>query len=169
MHWTTLAADYQVQVREKKRQEGRARPGVAAFTRYDVVVDGQVHPAQWKRHAILLAVKGIFGHGISPDDIAKVIEETGKRGLFKVVQEATKDPERFRTLAAEGGQYDDRRWHTGDLLVYKGKTYALTKKWGGGRWFKAMELLKERFPDVGLQWSPCSSAPESVRVDPPSR
>ena len=163
------AADYQVQVREKKRQERRARQGGADFTRYDVVVDGQGHPAQWKRNAILLAVKGIFGHGISPDDIAKVIEETGKRGLFKVVQEATKDPERFRTLAAEGGQYDDRRWHTGDLLVYKGKTYALTTNWGGRRWFKAMELLKERFPDVGLQWSPCSSAPESVRVDPPSR
>ena len=161
------ATEYQVQVREKKRQERKARQGSADFTRYNVVVDDQVHPAQWKRNAILLAVKGIWGHGVSPDDIAKVIEETGKGGLFKVVPEATKDPERFRTLAvvvttAEGRQYKDSRWHTdtGDLLVYKGKTYALTNQWGRRKWLKAMELLQERFPDVGLQWSPCLSAPD---------
>ena len=69
------ATEYQVQVREKKRQERKARQGSADFTRYDVVVDDQVHLAQWKRNAILLAVKGIFGHGISPDDIAEIIEE----------------------------------------------------------------------------------------------
>ena len=54
------AADYQVQVREKKRQERRARQGGADFTRYDVVVDGQVHPAQWKRKRDPACREGYF-------------------------------------------------------------------------------------------------------------
>ena len=154
------AADYQVQVREKKRQERKARQSTIDFTRYDVVVDGHTSTAQWKRNAILLVVKGIASHGVSPEEITQVLQPIKGRRLFKVVPEETDDSERFRTLAAEataaeGRQYADNRWHTnqGDLLVHKGQTYALTNQWGR-RWLEAMELLKERFPRVELGWEP---------------
>ena len=142
------AADYQVQVREKKRQERKVRRGTTDFTRYDVVVDGHTSTdftrydvvvdghtstAQWKRNAILLVVKGIVSHGVSPEEITQVLQPIKGRQLFKVVLEETEDPERFRNLAtkasaAKGRGYDDRRWHTsgqGELLVHEGQTYAL--------------------------------------------
>ena len=156
------AADYQVQVREKKRQERKARHSTSDFTRYDVVVDGRSFPAQWKRNAILLVVKGIVSHGVAPEEIKNVLQPVKGRRLFTVVPEETADPERFRSLAgevteAQGRQYNDRRWHTheGDLLVHDGQTYALTNQWGK-KWLEAMELLKERFPQVGLRWEPTS-------------
>ena len=158
------AADYQVQVRDKKRQERKGRRGtIADFTRYDVVVDGHTSMAQWKRNAILLVVKGIASHGVSPEKIAQVLQPLKGHRLFKVIQEGTEDPERFRNLAteasaAEGKRYDDGRWHTAqnDLLVHEGQTYALTNQWGKS-WLEAMKLLKERFPQVELRWE------ESVR------
>ena len=172
------AADYQVQVREKKRQERKVRRGTTDFTRYDVVVDGHTSTdftrydvvvdghtstAQWKRNAILLVVKGIVSHGVSPEEITQVLQPIKGRQLFKVVLEETEDPERFRNLAtkasaAKGRGYDDRRWHTGqgELLVHEGQTYALTNQWGKS-WLDAMKLLKKRFPQVELRWE------ESVR------
>ena len=158
------SADYQVQVREKKRQERKGRQGTTDFTRYDVVVDDHTSKAQWKRNAILLVVKGIVSHGVSPEEITQVLQPIKSRRLFKFVLEETEDPKRFRNLAteasaAEGRGYDDRRWHTaqGDLLVHEGQTYALTNQWGK-RWLEAMKLLKERFPQVELRWE------ESVRL-----
>ena len=149
------AADYQVQVRDKKRQERKGRRGpIADFTRYDVVVDGHTSTAQAKRNAILLVVKGIASHGISPEEITQVLQPTKRNLLFKVVPKETKDPERFRNLATEVSRgYDDTRWHTaqGDLLVHEGQTYALTNEWGK-RWLEDMKLLKERFPQVELRW-----------------
>ena len=157
------SADYQVQVREKKRQERKGHQGTIDFTRYDLVVDGHTSTAQWKRNAILLVVKGIVSHGVSPEEITQVLQPIKGHRLFKVVLEETEDPERFRSLAtkvsaAKGQSYDDRRWHTaqGDLLVHEGQTYALTNQWGK-RWLDAMKLLKERFPQVELHWE------ESVR------
>lgn len=156
------AADYQVQVREKMRRERKARGSTIDFTRYDVVVNDRSFPAQWKRNAILLAVKGIVSHGIAPELIKKVLQPVKGQRLFTVVPEETADPERFRALAveitaADGRQFDDRRWHTheGDLLVHDGHTYALTNQWGK-RWLEAMEMLKQRFPQVELRWEPTS-------------
>ena len=77
-----------------------------------------------------------------------------------MVDGETHDVEKFRELAtadaASGGRsYDDRRWHTrdGDLIAYDGKTYALSNQWGR-RWPRAMELLKERHPELHLEWIP---------------
>ena len=99
----------------------------------------------------------------APEEIKNVLQPVKGRRLFTVVPEETADPERFRSLAgevteAQGRQYNDRRWHTheGDLLVHDGQTYALTNQWGK-KWLEAMELLKERFPQVGLRWEPTSS------------
>ena len=146
------------------RQERKGRRGtIADFTRYDVVVDGHIYKDQWKRNAILLVVKGIASHGVSPEEIAQVMRPLKGQRLFKVIQEETEDTEQFRNLAtrasaAKGRGYDDRRWHTAqdDLLVHEGQTYALTNQWGK-RWLDAMKLLKERFPQVELRWE------ESVR------
>jgi hypothetical protein len=33
------------------------------------------------------------------------------------------------------------------------KTYAFSNQWGGDGWLKAMELLKETYPQFGLAFS----------------
>ena len=158
------ATDYQVQVREKKRQERRARQSTIDFTRYDVTVDGQTHPVQWKRNAILVVVKAILEQGESPDAVAEAMQSVGRRKPFLVVPEATDDADEFGRLAsaaatARGRRYDERRWHTkpGDLLVFEGKTYALSNQWGA-RWPSVMQALKDRFADVDFTWTPSPTA-----------
>ena len=154
------AADYQVHVREKKRQERRARKSAADFTRYDIAVDGETYRNQWKRNAILIVVKRLCARGVSPEEITDVFAPVRSKRTWRVVEGETSDVERFRSLAAadaeaKGRRYDDRRWHTraGDLFTHKGRTYAFSNQWGR-TWPPAMELLRDRYPDLGLDWSP---------------
>ena len=156
-------ADYQVQVREKKRQERAARKSNADFTRYDVTVGGETHSDQWKRNAILLVVKGLHDTGAQPSEVRELFRTLGRGSAFLVVDKETEDIDEFRTLAsavleARGKTYDDRRWHTGpgDLMVSSGQTFALSNQWGQ-HWPKFMETLQQRYPQIGLEYSPTAT------------
>ena len=116
------AADYQVQVREKKRQERKVRRGTTDFTRYDVVVDGHTSTAQWKRNAILLVVKGIVSHGVSPEEITQVLQPIKGRQLFKVVLEETEDPERVQEPSHQSIRSERTRLRRPTLAYGPGRT-----------------------------------------------
>lgn len=157
------AADYQVKLREKKRRERNAKASGIDFTRYDVTIGGQTHPNQWKRNAILLVAKAACERGTTPEDFAQALAAIGRNRIWRVIDGEVNDVDKFKELAtssaANGGSpYDDRRWHTrdGDLIVHRGRTYALSNQWGR-RWPRAMELLKERFPELGLEWTPAAA------------
>ena len=160
------ATDYQVHVREKKRRERQTRNSNIDFTRYDITLSGKVYPAQWKRNAILLVVKHLCGKGVSPDEIAEVLFPVRGKRAWRSIDAETADAEEFKALAAadarsKGRRYDDRRWHTkdGDLVANQGRTYAFSNQWGS-RWPEAMELLKGRFPEIGLAWEPREAGPD---------
>ena len=153
-------ADYQVQVREKKRQEGVARKSNADFTRYDITINGETHLKQWKRNAILLIVKALHENKVNPHEVNELFRTLGRGNTFLIIDSETENVDEFKTLAADllehqGKSYNDRRWHTspGDLLISNGKTYALTKIWGQ-RWLKFMEVLQQDYPQIGLKYSP---------------
>ncbi len=83
----------------------------------------------------------------------------GKRS-WRTVEGEIRNVEEFNQRAAVdaeagGASYNPRRWHTdqGDLFVHDGKTYVFSNQWGRS-WPGAMELLKERYPDIGLEWIP---------------
>jgi hypothetical protein len=104
------AADYQVQLREKKRQEQQSRKSTVDFTRYDVTVDGEVFPGQWKRNAILIVVKGLVQRGKTPEEILKVLSPVRKGRIWRSVLSETSDPAQFRQLAeAEGREKQSLR------------------------------------------------------------
>ncbi|MCA9444452.1 MAG: hypothetical protein KC964_26940 [Candidatus Omnitrophica bacterium] len=156
------ATDYQVQVREKKRQERQARNVNIDYTRYDIILDGHNFHNQWKRNAILLVVKRLVQEGIMPSEIERILTPIKGNRIWKVVVGETSNPEEFKSWAiaeseANGKRYDDRRWHTneGDLFIQDGQTYAFTNQWGGS-WLEGMELLKEAFPQIDLNWTPAS-------------
>lgn len=155
------AADYQVKVREKKRKERGSRKGGPDFTRFDVVVGGKTYLNQWKRNAILLAVKPLCERGVAPEEIARGMGRSMTR-LWRSVDGEVTNPDEFHVLAAAdapnvGSKYNPRRYHTheGDLVTHDGRTYALTNQWGS-RWAEAMGELKKNFPELGLDWSPSS-------------
>src|SRR5690348_4871681 len=44
--------EYQVQIRDKVREEREARTSGVDFTRFDIRTEDEQHPAMWKRNAI---------------------------------------------------------------------------------------------------------------------
>lgn len=157
-------ANYQVQVREKKRQKLAARNSNADFTRYDVTVAGKTYRGQWKRNAILIVVKSLHSVGVAPADLHELFRSLGRGNTFNVVDQETDDVEEFKRLATElllqkGKIYNDRRWHTspGDLMISQGRTYSLTNQWGR-HWPKFMETLQQRYPQINLEYAPVTVA-----------
>ena len=61
---------------------------------------------------------------------------------------------------AAGKTHDAGRWFTADdeLIRYKGRTYTLTKMWGGEHWLSAMTSAKESYADQGISFSPSDGA-----------
>jgi hypothetical protein len=60
--------------------------------------------------------------------------------------------------AAGGLRFDPPRWYCeeGELFHANGKTYAFSKMWGGKHWHMAMNLLKEKYPQFKIEFSPTS-------------
>jgi hypothetical protein len=71
------------------------------------------------------------------------------------------DAHQFENLATEkamagGINYSSRRWFCEDdeLVHANGKTYAFSNQWGGPPWYRAMNLLKETYPQFEISFSP---------------
>ena len=156
------AADYQVQLKEKKRQEKKTKGSNADFTRYDININGESHQRLWKRNAILLIAKHLCNRGVSPEEIGHALHWREKRLWLSVVGEL--DAEEFMSLATadaarQGGTFDRRRWHCGNddaLIRAGGRTYALSNQWGK-RWQEAMDILKATFPQLEFEYRPTGS------------
>jgi hypothetical protein len=152
------AADYQVQIREKKVQERQARVSNADFTRYDVQIEGNRHEAQWKRNAIFLVCKRLCEQGVKPEEIATLFYWRTGRVWYSVdgIVDAAEFEVRAKHKGSSGGPtYNSVRWFCeGDDLVHAdGKTYAFSNQWGGEHWIEAMNSLKEKYPQFKIEFS----------------
>ncbi len=153
------AAEYQVQVREKKRKERQARTSGVDFTRFDIQIAGERHPAMWKRNAVFLICKKLCENGVNPDEIAALFDWRQNRVWYSV--DGNVDALRFQELASAkessgGPGFDHVRWFCddGDLIKANGKTYVFSNQWGGQSWHKAMDKLKEKYKETGIDFSP---------------
>jgi hypothetical protein len=150
--------EYQIQVREKVQKERQARTSNVDFTRFDVRIGDEFHPSMWKRNAISLLCRRVCEKGIDPNEIATAFDWRSNRVWCVVDGDA--DAAEFKRRAAEqaaaaGATFDHRRWSCDDdeLLHVRGKTYALSSQWGGEGWYKAMNLLKETYPQFKISFS----------------
>jgi hypothetical protein len=155
------AAEYQVQVREKARKEREARSGGADFTWFDVQIDGERHPMMWKRNANYLICKRLCDKGTNPDELAALFH--WRPGRVWCVVDGRVDSTEFERLASEmsssaGTSFDRRRWFCGEdeLIQANGKTYAFSNQRGGQNWHRAMELLKEKYKQLEIDFSAVS-------------
>jgi len=152
------AADYQVQIREKKVKERQARISNVDFTRYDIQIEGEKYESQWKRNAIFLVCKRLCERGIKPEEISALFEWRSNRVWYYVdgiVDDSTFNARATEKALLDGPSFSDRRWFcAGDELVHAdGKTYAFSNQWGGELWLKAMTRLKEKYPQLKIEFS----------------
>lgn len=154
------AATYQIQVREKAKQDRAVRTSGADFTRFDVRINDELHKSVWKRNALYLICKRLCESGVAPSDIGALF--TWRNNAWYVVDGVVDGPE-FERLAtqkeAEGGPtFDAARWfcESEELFQSNGKTYAFSKMWGGKNWHRAMNLLKDTYPGFRIDFSPTS-------------
>lgn len=153
------AADYQVQIREKREQERQARTSSARdFTRYDVLIEGEKYTSQWKRNAIFIVCKHLCDLGVNPEEIASLFNWRSNHVWFAVDGEF--DASAFEKRAAEraslaGSSFNTGRWmcEDGKLVQANGKTYAFSSQWGGVSWLRAMNLLKEKYTQFHIEFS----------------
>ncbi len=149
------AADYQVQIREKKQKERAARTAAKDFTKFDVFVNGQkIHQAQNKRWMMFHVISYILENGGTPEKIAEAIPWKGK-ALFKVFEEKL-NTEQVREAIMKndpGGKTPraERYFVDKDELFYlDGKTYALTNQWGTDA-VKSVKSLSEMFSGLKIE------------------
>lgn len=133
------AAEYQVQIREKARQERVAREISAGASRelakYDVTVNGAHYESLGKARAIHAVVQGLCAAGVAPDEIALAIRRLKSSPFYWVEGDLT--GEEFRAHAArkatqERRSFDTKRWflRDGELIYTQGRTYAFSTQWG---------------------------------------
>ena len=153
------AADFQFQVREKIRKERAARVSSTDFTRFDVRIGDDVFPSMWKRNAVFLICKRLCDTGTRPDEITALFDWRPNRVWYSV--DSMVDAPEFERQAVEktasgGPRFRRSSWfcEDGELVRADGKTYAFSKKWGGPNWHRAMEVLKEKYPQLRIDFSP---------------
>lgn len=153
------AAEYQVQVRQKARKEREARSSNIDFTRFNVRIAGKLIPNMWKRQAILAVCKHLCENGVEPEAIAAKLGWRSNRvwrGLPGNL--ASKEfVEAAQTQAQDGAwNFGAKRWFCEDdeLVHFNGSTYALSNQWGGSGWHKAMNILKDAYPDFQIEFTP---------------
>jgi hypothetical protein len=155
------AADYQVQIREKSRKEREARTSNVDFTRFNIQLDGQEHPAMWKRNAVFLICKRLCDRGVTPAEIIAIFHWRTNRVWYSV--DGNVDAAEFERLAlakasAGGPSFNTRRWfcEDGELVHSGGQTHAFSSQWGGPNWHRAMNALKEKYPELMIDFAPAS-------------
>ena len=149
------AADYQVQIREKRQKERAARTGARDFTKFDVFVNGQkIYQAQNKRRTMFHVISYILQHGGKPKKVAEAVPWKGKT-LFKVFEGELNTAQVYEAIMKNdpGGKKTraERYFIDKDELFYlDGKTYALTNQWGTDA-VKSVKSLSEMFSDLKIE------------------
>jgi hypothetical protein len=124
------AANYQIRIREKTREERQVREQSRDLTRYDLKIGDQIYRNLPKRRLAFHVIKEAVSRGAAPRTVLE-----GDRFWLVVSGEhdhdslmAAADSSREPNSSSQGF----RRFFTEDdeLMTYDGKTYALTKQWG---------------------------------------
>ena len=150
------AAEYQIQLRDKIRQERTARRDGRDLTKYDVILEDKRYERLPKRRAVFQIVKYLCDSGVNPDDIVNLFSWksnvfrhfAGKIDSDTYIVEFTKENE------AQGKKSKATRYFCNDdqLIYANDKTYALTKMWGRNT-VKALELLTKKWPDLSFKYT----------------
>jgi hypothetical protein len=161
------ASQYQVQVREKARQERAGRSGdTRDLTRYTVAVYGERFPALRKRRAVLRVVQSLCNHGIHPDDLVPHLEHRQpfvrtEGTLTSAAFEAWMDAENARGAGPRTRYFLTK---DEDLIHIDNATFALSKGWRTNT-VPSLRGLRDAFPEAAISFEPTSVEDEDDDAD----
>lgn len=142
------AGDYQVRLRRKDEQRERVTTDGRDFTRYHVVVDGQVLPDENKRHAVRTMVQQLIDRGVPASSIGAILS----RGRFRFIEGELTDEEAVTAaLRADDPRIDARRWFVEYPIPQDGRTWLLRRQWGRNT-EPTLIALSQAFPDVKVSF-----------------
>jgi hypothetical protein len=155
-------ADYIIRIQKKVEKERKSGQSSIDRTRFDVQIGAEVQRAMPKGRAILFICRYLCQHGVSPDEIAIVLDWRAKKVWYSL--DGDLDAGALRAKAADkiepgGPKFDPIRWFCKkdeELCYYGDKTYALSSQWGGDDWGKAMSLLRDHYEQFGITFEPAS-------------
>lgn len=143
------AADYQIRVGRKAAEQERRGTDNRDWTRYHIVVDGQVLPDENKRRAVRLMIEKLIERGVQAAAIGAALSP----GRFRPIEGEHHSEEEVQTALAE--QYpgvEVRRWFTEHAVVEDGRTWVVRRVWGRNT-EPTLTALRDAFPaaKVGFQ------------------
>lgn len=150
------ASEFQTKLREKTALVEADKKSGRDLTKYNVKVGDEYREGLPKRQALFEIIRFLCKEGVSPDDIATHCEKTPW-----LVFDGDLDAKQFEAAALkrfeEEGRAPDRldRFFLWDehLIRWQGRTYALTRMWGGTKFTKTLDNLRKAFPNK-FEYSP---------------
>lgn len=147
------ASDYQVRIREKKKEERESRKGRRAPAKFDLRIAGECYPALTRRQVMFQVVSEILSNGGTPQEVRDAVP--WRPGMLMEME---------GSLSAEQLQLHAKRFfcEEGEIFHFKGNTFVLSR-WWRGRTQEAVDSLAKRFPQLNVQIEPAASEPsESI-------
>lgn len=142
------AGDYQVRLRRKDQQRAPVSTDGRDFTRYHVVVDGEVLPDQNKRHAVRTMIQSLIERGVPARSIGEVLS----RARFRFVEgELTDEDAVVAALRTDDPRIDPRRWFVEYPIAQDGRTWLLRRQWGTNT-EPTLTALAQAFPDAKVSF-----------------
>jgi hypothetical protein len=154
------AQEFQVQLRQKVREERSRTDSYRDFTRYDLRVGSNTYTRLAKREFVFRVVQHAMLHeGATPEDIASTIHQNHDR----IWREApgTLNSGQFveyvgtqSTLA--GRAFNPRRFFCAseELFHLNGKTYAFSNQWGGQGVVDSVDALLTKYGNGKISYEP---------------
>jgi hypothetical protein len=157
------AEDYQVQLRQKVREERSRTDAYRDFTRYDLRVGGETYARLPKREFVFRVVQHAIRRGATPDDIAKTVQRNRDR-LWREAPGTLHSDDFIASVTSEfarkGRQFDPRRFYceSDELFHIDGKTYAFSNQWGGQKVLDTVDALLAKYGNGEVSYEPSGEA-----------
>ena len=122
------AAEYQIAIREKSVEQAAAEVGGRDFTRFDLAIGPVNYPNLPKRRLIYHVMREAVRLGVAPEAMSGVIPWKSAALFISAEGQLSGD----QLIAACPGKSATRYFCGNDeLVLFNGRTYALTNQWGG--------------------------------------
>ncbi len=129
------AEDYRVRLKEKQQRERTARASRSRVDKFDITIDGELHPRLTKRYAIYTVIRHLISKGKKPEMLAASVPAR-QNAMFRSATGTLNSEQLIAALGAEasagGKTFDFRRFYCDDAELFHvdGKTYVFTNQWG---------------------------------------
>ncbi|WP_433285545.1 hypothetical protein [Micromonospora sp. CA-244673] len=153
-------ADYQIRVGRKVAEQERRGSDNRDWTRYHIVVDGQVLPDENKRRAVRLMIQKLIERGVAAAAIGRVLPP----GRFRPLEGEHQSEEAVQAALMQ--QYpgvEVSRWFTEHAVVEDGRTWVIRRIWGRNT-EPTLTTLQDRFPEAKVSFQ--RATPESAGEQP---